>query len=1170
VGRERCFLVTQRVVACWDAYPVSPGHALVVPLRHVATWFEATAEERLEIVQAVDRAKEEIERRHAPDGYNIGINVGAAAGQTVFHLHVHVIPRYAGDVPDPRGGIRHVIPARANYLAGEAAAPAPGDGQTSPRSLVRGGDEDPLLLHLVGHLDRARNLDVAVAFTMESGVQLVEEHFRDLLDRGGRIRMVTGDYLGVTQPEALLRLMDLQGDIRLRVFQSGGRSFHPKAYLITGPEGEGTAYIGSSNLSGSALKGGIEWNYRVVNSRQARDFAEVAAAFEALYGDPRCREVDPEWVREYAERRRPPTGGEVLPPEPPLPVPQPHRYQREALEALEETRDRGNTAGLVVLATGLGKTWLSAFDSNRPGFDRVLFVAHREEILAQAMRTFRAIRPAAVLGRYTGKEKSPSADVLFASIQTLGRLQHLSRFDPREFDYVIVDEFHHAAAGTYRRLIGYLEPRFLLGLTATPERTDGGDLLSLCGDNLVYRRDVPDGIRQGLLCPYRYFGVPDEVDYANIPWRNSRFDEEELTNRLATRARAGNALEQLRRRGGRRTIGFCASQRHADFMAAYFGEHGLRAAAVHAGPTSAPRAHSLERLQGGELDVVFAVDMFNEGVDLPDVDTILMLRPTESRILWLQQFGRGLRCRPGKVLTVVDYIGNHRVFLTKTRSLFDLGDANRDVALALDRLEQGTAELPPGCEVTYELEAIRILRALIRPTGQGEALEEYYRDFRERNGRRPTALEVSREGFNPGAVRAHHGSWPGFVRAMGDLSPEEERIWPRVESFLRHLETTPMTRSYKMVLLLAMLGEGAFPGSVQVARLTERFAEVARRHAAVRTEVGGLLDDPGELRRMLERNPIEAWTGGGGTGGSAFFTCREGVFATAADLAVAGEGRGALQDLVWELAEWRLAAYLQRAGAPGADLILCRVGRSGGRPTLSLPDRERQAGIPRGWQDVVVGRETLQAEFADLAVDAVTRAGSGENLLPSILRGWFGPEAGRPGDDYQVRFQRRDGALVMEPAPAYGGEPRLWGQYARQDVPRALGFEFRGMESQSGIVQRPDKIVLFVTLDKSDKPEAHRYRDGFLSPTSFTWQSQNRNRRESALGRSLREHRERGIAILLFVRRRAREFGRTGLFTYCGSLLFQRWEGERPITVWWTLEQPVPPELRERLRVPAE
>ena len=399
-------------------------------------------------------------------------------------------------------------------------------------------------------------------------------------------------------------------------------------------------------------------------------------------------------------------------PEEPTTIPTPHAIQQEALKALEETRQQGNTAGLVVLATGLGKTWLSAFDSHRPEFRRILFVAHREEILNQSRDTFRRIRPDARLGLYMGQEREADADVLFASIQTLGRAAHLERFPRDAFDYIVVDEFHHAAAPTYRRLIDHFRPKFLLGLTATPERTDGGDLLALCEENLVYRCDLVEGVKQDLLCRFRYFGVPDEVDYRNIPWRNSRFDEEELTRHVATQSRARNAHEQLQKRGGTRTLAFCVSQRHADFMADFFRQQGLRAVAVHSGDTSAPRAQSLEELSEGKLDVICAVDVFNEGLDLPELDTVLMLRPTESRILWLQQFGRGLRkTNDGKQLTVIDYIGNHRTFLLKPQTLFSLPAGGQEVLNLLERAREGPIEIAPGCFVTYELETIDILRA---------------------------------------------------------------------------------------------------------------------------------------------------------------------------------------------------------------------------------------------------------------------------------------------------------------------------------------------------------------------------------------------------------------------------------------------------------------------------
>jgi superfamily II DNA or RNA helicase/HKD family nuclease/diadenosine tetraphosphate (Ap4A) HIT family hydrolase len=1155
----------ETVVGLWDKFPVSPGHALIVPRRHVPDWFNATAQEQVELTRAIAVAKAAIESRYTPDAYNIGINVGRAAGQTVFHLHVHVIPRYHGDVADPRGGVRNVIASNGNYVVND-------DGEEPVSSIVRGGTDDPLLTHLVGRLDTARSVSVATAFTLESGVKLIEEHLRDVLERRGSVRFLTGDYLGATEPVALHRLLDLQGDVQLRVYECSGSSFHPKAYIFTAEDGSGTAYIGSSNLSATALTHGIEWNYKVVTSRDASGFSDAVKAFEELWNHPNVKLLDREWIEAYDARRTPPVPALVgMAPEPLAAPPAPHGVQLEALAALERTRQEGNTAGLVVLATGLGKTWLSAFDTDRGDYQRILFIAHREEILSQAMRTFRTIRPRASLGYYTGTEKTPEADVLFASIQTLGRIQHLNRFDPHHFDYIVVDEFHHASAPTYSRVIAYFEPKFLLGLTATPERTDGGDLLPLCGNNLVYRCDVAEGIRRTLLCPFSYYGVPDEVDYTNIPWRNNRFDETALTEAVATQKRSQNALEHLQRYGKKRTIAFCVSQRHADYMARFFNEHGVRAASVHSGEHSAPRAHSLERLEAGDLDVVCAVDMFNEGVDLPNVDTILMLRPTESRIVWLQQFGRGLRHRPDKTLHVIDYIGNHRVFLTKARALFDLGTSDREVAFALDKLDRDEMTLPPGCSVTYDLEAKDILRSLLRTTAAGDQLREYYHDFKELNGARPQAVQAFEDGYNPRATRrSGEGSWFEFVKNENDLSADEVEVREQIGGFLEQLEVTPMTKSYKMVTLLAMLGEQVFPGSIPIDRLVERFGEIARRYAALRQELGTTLDDSTELKRLVERNPIAAWSGGDGTGGNAYFAYDGIEFRTLFTLP--DRIQTTAQDMARELVEWRLTEYLQRnPPSRGVDQFVCRVSHSNGTPIIFLPDRTRLAGIPEGWQEIAVNGELYQANFVKVALNVVTEPGSNDNVLPTILRNWFGPMAGTAGRSDSVIFEREGNRYTMAPAridaDAQAG-PRLWHTYRRPEAIEALGLKLTGWENQAGIVQRPQQLYFFVTLDKGSMPEEHKYEDKFLSPVDFQWQSQNRNKQDSELGQQIRFQREKGIAVHLFVRSVAKVGGQTKPFYYCGELEFDRWEGEKPITVWWKMKNSVPERLWKELKVP--
>jgi superfamily II DNA or RNA helicase/diadenosine tetraphosphate (Ap4A) HIT family hydrolase len=1168
INPEQCIFDDDIVFAMWDAYPVSPGHALVVTRRHIARLFEATPAERAALLDGAAATKTIIEREHKPDGYNVGINVGDAAGQTIGHLHLHVIPRYTGDVPDPRGGVRFVIPGKAAYPF-RSDDPQSWIGKAPHgRSLVSGGSEDPLLPHLVAHLDSATEVDVAVAFTLDSGVSLLQPHLRDVLSRGGRVRIVTGDYLGVTEPDALLHLMDLEGAVELRIFESAGKSFHPKAYIIAAHGDECTSFVGSSNLSATALREGVEWNQRVITARDRQGVGEVRNGFDALFNHPKTKPLTADWIDAYRRRRQQavivPSGQQ---PETPPPPPEPHSIQREALAQLAATRQLGNRAGLVVLATGLGKTWLSAFDSHSPDFGRILFVAHREEILTQAIDTYRRIRPSATIGRYAGGEHAIGVDILFASIQTLSRQRHLDRFARDEFDYIVVDEFHHASAATYRRLIDHFTPRFLLGLTATPERTDGGDLLALCGENLVYRCDLVDGIRRGLLSPFDYYGVPDDVDYSNIPWRSSRFDEEELTNALATTARADNALDQLRKRGGKRTLAFCVSQRHANFMARHFTSRGVRSVAVHSGPDTAPRAHSLEQLESGALDVVFAVDMFNEGVDLPHVDTVMMLRPTESQILWLQQFGRGLRRLEGKTLIVIDYIGNHRSFLIKARTLLQLGSGDAEVAFALKQLDEGTFELPPGCTITYDLEAKDILLGLLRGAGRGDALRQYYLDFVDRHGARPTAVEAFSDGHDPKAARPAHSSWLAFVRAQNGMTGEQTSAFESATPFLESLETTPMTKSYKMIVLLAMMHDGSFPGEIGIERLTMQFAEMARRYALVRAEVGEALDDPHALRGLIEENPVEAWVGGRGTAGESYFEYTDGVFRTR--FALRSTAVSGLEDLAREIVEWRLAVYLRRVGPEGgADRIACKLSHASGKPILFYsPGRDQVGGIPEGWRDVTIDGESYQANFVKIAVNVVVRTGETENRLPEILRRWFGPEAGLPGTDHSVVFRRISGGYKLEPLDSVkrDARPELWQPYTRAQIAERFGFEFRGREAQQGIVQRPGLILLFVTLDKEDMVQEHRYRDQFLSSTEFQWQTQNRTARDSNLARLLQRHVEAGVNVRLCVRKRATDRGRTLPFIYCGELTFQRWEGDRPITVWWNLGEPVPSSLRAQL-----
>lgn len=1161
IDAERVVFSSNHGQGIWDAFPVNPGHILVIPHRHVSIWDELTETEKTWVWSAIDKAIAVIRSRHSPDGFNIGFNAGIAAGQTVLHFHLHVIPRYAGDVPDPRGGVRYVIPAKANYLAQDVLTA--GD----QRRLIK-GNEDPFLPHLIQQMDRADTCDIAVAFLLDSGARCIVEHLKDFLDRGGKARLLVGDYLDVTEPNALRRLADLQGDLSLKVYETQTKGFHLKSYIFLNGS-EGVAFVGSSNLSEPALTTSIEWNYKVIRGPDTSGFQEILGGFEALFNNKASVPATADWIESYERRRVVPTRGEsAVVVEEPEPRPDAHTIQREALVELQRTRNEGFTAGLVVLATGLGKTWLAAFDCDRPEFRRVLFVAHREEILDQAVQVFRRIRPTSRIGRVANERREIDADLVFASVQTLGRIPHLSRFRPDDFDYIVIDEFHHAAASTYRRVIDYFRPKFLLGLTATPDRTDGADLLTLCQENLVFEANIRDGIEAERLCSFHYFGVADDIDYSNIPWRNSQFDVTELTAAIATEARARNALEQFHKHGGNRCIAFCCSQRHADFMADFFVREGVKAVAVHSGANSAPRATSLERLRDGELEVIFAVDMFNEGVDVPSIDTVLMLRPTESTIIWLQQLGRGLRISEGKErLVVIDYIGNHRAFLMKLQGMAvvvgrDAESSARQREM-LEAIRDSQIALPPGCNVTYEMTVINILDQLLRPTRTEEVLESFYRDFEERHGVRPTAVEVLHAGFRPRTKGDR--SWFDFVDRMGGLNAEEKAAWSGALDFFQSLEKTELSRSYKIVLLLAMLdGETLMP-RLAIGEIARRVVDIAQRIHRLSEDFSINLTNTSAVQKLLIDNPIRAFVDARGMGGVPYFTFDNQTFAFAFEI----NGLEIFSALLREVLDWRLAEYLSRGQVAAAIYRVLR--NSGGQPILFALSNKTRESLPRGNLEIQVEGRPMEAVVAKIAVNVVRLPSMSTNELPTILRSWFGDEVGLPGRSDRVRFRRDANTIVMEPLKPNAQTaslPKVWERYLREAIPPGFGLTFNPANWNSGFVVSPPHIFLLVTLAKEDMNPDHQYSDHFLSDQEFNWQSQNRTAQKSKHGQMLHNHLNMGTHVHLFVRPTKKTGQKPTPFTYCGEVEFVSWEGNNPVTIRWRLKERMPPQLRTLLRVP--
>ncbi|MGL6248793.1 MAG: DEAD/DEAH box helicase family protein, partial [Culicoidibacterales bacterium] len=510
--------------------------------------------------------------------------------------------------------------------------------------------------------------------------------------RGVKIRILTGIYLNITEPSALYLVKQAflhipEDQFELRIY-NGTDSFHPKSYVFTN-ERNGTIYLGSSNLSKSALTSAVEWNYRFYRDEHQADFAAFQTEFEVLFAA--ALPATDALLRQYARQHRLPKmtptiqlvdgQSKIIPLQPeraseallPYQLPQPKGAQIEALYELQKTRLEGFDKGLVIAATGIGKTYLAAFDSQN--FDTVLFLAHTEDILKQAAKTFATVQSDKTQGFYYGAQKDEHVTHLFATVQTMSN--RLDLFTKDAFDYIIVDEFHHASAPSYQKIIEHFQPQFLLGLTATPERLDNRDVFALCDYNVVYEIRLAEAIGRDWLSPFDYYGIFDPTDYNTVSRSANTYNAQSLEIAFRQAKRAELIYAHYKQYHGRTTLGFCVSRIHALEMAEYFQKQGINAFATYSGEESSPyflpREQAIEKLNSKSVDVIFSVNMFNEGIDVPHIELLLFLRPTESVTIFLQQLGRGLRKSPNKQKVVIlDFIGNFypAFFILKQRYLF--------------------------------------------------------------------------------------------------------------------------------------------------------------------------------------------------------------------------------------------------------------------------------------------------------------------------------------------------------------------------------------------------------------------------------------------------------------------------------------------------------------------
>lgn len=582
-------------------------------------------------------------------------------------------------------------------------------------ALLTNAPGEPGLGHEIkAEIQSADRIDLLCAFVQWHGLRFLEAELKDARDRGVPIRVVTTTYIGGTERRALDRLIeDFGAEVRVQ-YDARITRLHAKAWLFRRNTGFHTAYVGSSNLSRAALIDGAEWNVRLSATTTGHLLDKFVATFDSYWNsdqfEPYRGAIDAErldlcltqakGIRE-GTRDTIVSGLEV----------RPYPYQAAILDAVRAERESHDRhRNLIVAATGTGKTVMAALDykslcrgSTRP---RLLFVAHRREILVQSMRTYREVLGDGTFGDlFVDGSKPQQWQHVFASIQSLTRLD-VKSIPPGAFDVVVVDEFHHSSAPTYSKLLEHLAPRELLGLTATPERGDGMDVRAFFGGHVAAELRVWDAIQQGLLSPFHYFGISDGADLRNISWKAGRYDISEL-ERVYTGndARVRMVLNQLQGKVLEprlmKAIGFCISVAHAQFMAASFTKAGLPSVALSGNSSSEQRDRAIAALKAGEICAIFTVDIFNEGVDIPEMDTILLLRPTDSPTIYLQQLGRGLRTHPGKdVLTVLDFIAQHRrEYRLDLR--FRALTGHRGHRLQ-EQAEQGFPQLPSGCQIVLD------------------------------------------------------------------------------------------------------------------------------------------------------------------------------------------------------------------------------------------------------------------------------------------------------------------------------------------------------------------------------------------------------------------------------------------------------------------------------------
>lgn len=924
------------------------------------------------------------------------------------------------------------------------------------KKLIVNSTKGNLLNELISSIRECERFSFSVAFINFSGLQLLLDAFKDFEEKGSKGRIITSTYLNFTESKALKRISDFD-NIDLKVFVTDREiGFHTKAYIFEYTD-HYKVIIGSSNITQSALKSNIEWNVEIILKDDEYFIKDVLKEYDLLWNSSQV--ADDDFIKKYEDFLSKLTNNNlnqsIIYEHAEYIVP--NRMQRRAMENLERIRSFGEEKALVIAATGTGKTYMSAFDVKSYEPKKLLFIVHREEILKKAKETFETLIPnlGVTFGLFTGNEKQKDADYVFTTIQTISR--YFRDFGANEFDYMIIDEAHHATSPSYQTVLNHFKPKFLLGMTATPERGDHQNVFDLFDNNIALEVRLHEAIEDELVIPFHYFGITDidGIDLSDV----NLDDINEITKRLKVNERVDFIIEKMNFYGfdgkKQKGLGFCASIEHAKYMAEEFNKRGYNSICLYGQHSPEERSYYIHKLEDNndDLSFIFSVDIFNEGVDIPSVNTVLMLRPTDSPIVFIQQLGRGLRKHKSKsFLTVLDFIGNHNKTFLIAMALN--GSRYYDKESLKVAVATGFANIP-GC-THIQMDRIsqeRILSQIDQENFNSmKYLKEEYFEFKKMNqGHTPYLLiDYLKYDGAPDPVKFvnKEKTYLGFLAKVEKDNQLKSLLQDNdFENVLKELSSMlPIKRIYEFIVIKYLI-----------------------RHETI--TIGEAKNEILKMVKFVDEDSIH----------HAFEYLNQDYY-----------------DSVQKKNKLKLFNYMNGY--------------------LIKTDRFNNL--------------LNNIEFKKYIEDIVTYG---------IFR-------------YEREFKQE-----------YYGVPhfKLFEQY--QMVDAALLSNYRKIHSSfrgSGLLTNGNDYFLYIDLHKEENiKESINYQDKFINERLFQWQTPNSTSQDSERGKNILYNKQRGINLHLFIRKYKEIDGKIEPYIYIGRGNTVEFEGEKPITVKFELEYPVPSSL---------